>query len=225
LVRRTPALNALAGWAILRFIFWAAGAQQTRFLLPLFPALSILAAYVLGCLAGKLRGILGRVLPRGLGFGMLAVTLVYSLLFFIDVQPLRVILGSESRDEFLSRKLYLYPALQFIQTSLPSSARVWMLWDGRGYYCDERCVPDIDQSQWTQVAMHSWDVSQTARELRQRGATHLLISLQDANFIAQFDRSGQQLRAHEFLLKEFVPTCTRDLYRNEYYQLVELTCP
>ena len=72
--------------------------------------------------------------------------------------------------------------------------------------------------------MHSWDVQQTAGELRQRGATHLLVSLQDANFIAQFDRSGRQLRAVEFLIREFVPACTRELYQNEYYKLVELTC-
>ncbi len=223
--RRVPALNILAGWTVLRFAFWAISAQQTRFLLPLFPALSILAAYVLVLLAGRLSRMLGRALLRGLGFGMLAVALVYSLLFLADVRPLGVIVGAESRDAFLSRKLHLYPALQVIQTELPTEARVWMLWDGRGYYCDQRCVVDVDQSQWTQVAMHSWDVQQTARELRQRGATHLLVSLQDANFIAQFDRSGRQLHAVEFLIGEFLPACTRELYQNEYYKLVELTCP
>jgi 4-amino-4-deoxy-L-arabinose transferase-like glycosyltransferase len=225
LVRRTPALSALAGWAVLRFLFWAAAAQQTRFLLPLFPALSILAAYVLVSLAGRLRGVMGRALLRGLGFGMLAVALVYSLLFFADVQPFGVMVGAESREAFLSRKLHLYPALQEIQSRLPSTAQVWLLWDGRGYLCDQRCVADIDQSQWTQVAMHSWDVQQTAEELRRRGVTHLLVSLQDANFIAQFERSGRQLRAVDFLVQDFMPACTRELYQNKYYRLLELTCP
>ena len=99
-IRRTPALNILAGWVVLRFAFWAIGAQQTRSLLPLFPALSILVAYVLVSLAGPVRGLLGRALLRGLGFGMLAAALVYSLLFFADVRPLGVIVGSESREDF-----------------------------------------------------------------------------------------------------------------------------
>ena len=73
--------------------------------------------------------------------------------------------------------------------------------------------------------MHSWDVQQTAVELRQRGATHLLVSLQDANFIAQFDRSGRQLRAVKFLIQEFLPVCTRESYQNEEYKLVEFDLP
>lgn len=225
LARRTPALNALAVWTLLRFAVWALGAQQTRFLLPLFPALSILAAYVLTAMAGRLRGATGRILVRGLGFGVLAIALVYSILFFMSVRPLGVITGAETREAFLRRQLPLYPLQEYIQTNLPPEARVWMLWDGRGYYCDERCVADIDQSRWTQVAMHSWDVEEAARELRRRGATHLLVSKQDANFIAQFDRSGLQAKAAEFLEERFLPACSRTLVSDEYYDLVELTCP
>lgn len=223
--RRTPVLNALAVWTVARFVVWAFGAQQTRFLLPVFPALSILAGYVLATLASRLRGSTGRVLVRGLGFGVLAVTLVYSILFFMSVRPLETLLGTETRQEFLRRQLRLYPLQEYIQTHLPAEARVWMLWDGRGYYCDERCVPDIDQSRWTQVVMQTWDVDRVADELQRRGATHLLISKQDANFVAQFDRSGLQAKAQDFLEDEFIPACTRPVIHNEYYDLVELTCP
>jgi len=225
LTRRTPALNALAAWTLLRFIVWALGAQQTRFLLPLFPALSLLAAYVLVELAGRLKGSTGRILVRGLGFGVLTIALVYSILFFMSVRPLGVVLGTETREAFLRRQIPLFTMQEYIQTNLPQEARVWMLWDGRGYYCDARCVADIDQSRWTQLAMHSWDVNQAAVELKDKGATHLLISKQDANFVAQFDRSGLQLRAQEFLYDQFLPVCGKTLISDEYYDLVELTCP
>lgn len=224
LTRRSPALNALAGWTLIRFIVWAAGAQQTRFLLPLFPALSLLSAYVLGELSSRLKGPAGRALPRGLGIGMLAIALVYSGLFFVSVKPLGVLFGSESRSDFLRRQLPVYAMHEFIQESLPEQARVWMLWDGRGYTCDERCVADIDQSRWTQLVMHSWDVQQAARDLREGGATHLLVSKQDAVFIARFDRSGLQARAYDFLRQEFMPACTRRIAGNAQYDLVLLNC-
>jgi len=224
LTRRTAVLNALAIWSLMRFGVWMVGAQQTRFLLPLFPALSILAAYVLVNLVARLNGVAGRVLVRGLGFGVLAIALVYSLLFFMDVRPLKVLIGKETRQDFLRRQLQVYPFQEYIQTNLSVEDSVWMLWDGRGYYCDDRCVPDIDQSQWTQIAMQSWDVEQVADELNNRGATHLLISKQDANFIARFDDSGLQVKAQFFLEKEFLPECSRTLVKNEYYNLVELTC-
>ena len=53
----------------------------------------------------------------------------------------------------------------------------------------------------------------------------MLFSKQDANFVAQFDRSGLQLRAQEFLYDQFLPVCGKTLISDEYYDLVELTCP
>jgi hypothetical protein len=45
------------------------------------------------------------------------------------------------------------------------------------------------------------------------------------NFISQYDVSGQHLRAARFLITEFIPACTRQVYHDEYYDLLELTCP
>ncbi len=153
------------------------------------------------------------------------MTLVYSLIFFNQIHPLGVILGAETKDAFLERQLHVYPALQYINKNIKPQARVWMLWDGRGYYCDERCVPDVAQTRWTQMAMKSWNAKLIADELRARGATHLLVSYEDWDFVHRLDQSGLQLRAFRFLQDEFLPACTRDLYVDEFYRLVELTCP
>lgn len=99
-----------------------------------------------------------------------------------------------------------------------------MLWDGRGYYCDERCVPDVAQTRWAQLAQKSWDAQLIADELATRGATHLLVSYEDWDFISRIDRGDVQKRAFRFLQEEFLPACTRDLYTDEFYRLVELTC-
>jgi hypothetical protein len=224
LTRRTRMLNALGLWAILRFVAWALGTQQLRMMLPLNPALSILAAYVLVEIAVRLPATLGRALPRGLGFGLLAATLAYLMIYFLQTSPLCVILGIDTKDAFLQNQLHVYPALQYIDANIQPQERVWMLWDGRGYYCDERCVPDVAQTRWAQLAQKSWDAQLIADELATRGATHLLVSYEDWDFISRIDRGDVQKRAFRFLQEEFLPACTRDLYTDEFYRLVELTC-
>jgi len=226
LTRKSSYTNGLLGWVGLRFVVWALGTQQTRYLLPLFPALSLLTAYVLVALGARFKTTnLGRILVLGLVIGMVAATLAYSILFFIMVRPLGVITGVESKDAFLMRVIPLYEVTKYLEMNLAPEARVMMLWDGRGYYCDQRCLPDIMQSQWTYLVSRSQGVGEAASLLRQQGVSHLLYSAQDMNFISQYDVSGQQLQAARFLLHDFIHACTREIYADEYYSLLELTCP
>jgi hypothetical protein len=209
----------------LMFAVWALGAQQTRFLLPIFPALSLLSSAVLLELARwRLLKRTGPALARGLAAGMLAVTLVYALIYALMIQPWRPLLGLEGRADFLRRIVRDYPGLETARRVLPADAGVLMLWDGRGYYTDERFTPDIDHSQWTELVMAHPSVDELAAALRQRGVTHLFFSLEDADFILQHDPAGHHRRAAEFLLKQFRPACTRSLYRDEWVELLEVTC-
>jgi len=136
-----------------------------------------------------------------------------------------VILGSESKDAFLSRVSSLYPLTRWIETELSPAARVFLLWDGRGYYCDESCIPDVTQSRWPQLASESWDVGAASARLHDLGATHLLFSVEDMTFISQYDLSGVHRRSADFLLQQFIPACAREIYGDEKYSLLELTCP
>jgi hypothetical protein len=223
---KTRQTNAWLGIAIICFAFWAAGPQQSRFLLPLFPLLSLLTAFVLSEFATRLpKQELGMVLSTGLALGVVATTLLYSVLFFSYVAPMKVILGLESKTEFLERNIALFSMQQHIQDKLPEQVRVLMLWDGRGYYCDQRCLPDTSQSQWTALVSRTWEVNQVAKDLRQQGVTHLLFSEQDAIFVSQYDVSGLQKKALAFLIDDFIPSCTHQIHHTEYYSLMELTCP
>jgi hypothetical protein len=218
--------NAWLGIAMICFVFWAAGPQQIRFLLPLFPLFSLATTHVIIDFAAKLkkRG-LGAMLSKGLAYGMVATTLIYSILFFANISPVKVILGSESKTGFLERNIALFKMLQYIKRQLPEQARVLMLWDGRGYYCDERFLPDTSQSQWTALVSQTWKVNQIAKDLHQQGVTHLLFSTQDAEFIGQYDVSGLQIKALAFLINDFSPNCTREIHHTDYYSLMEITCP
>lgn len=225
LARRSRTMGSLAWITLLRFVTWSLGSQQARHLLPVFPVLSLLTNNVLISLMTRpaLRR-WGRVLAMGLMGGMVVATLLYSILFFVDVQPVGAILGVESKDAFLRRTVGDYAALRFVQDHLSPQARVLMMWDARGYYCDDRCMPDAEHSQWTRLASSAADSSSVATRLRAMGVTHLLFSMDDADFVLQHDPTGQHRRAVEFFIREFGQFCVKEVYRDEKAHLFELTC-
>lgn len=223
--RRSRPMNDVAWITLLRFGVWALGSQQTRHLLPVFPGLSLLTAQVLTGLAGRpsLRR-WGRILTTGLTAGMVAATLLYSIFFFMDIRPLRVVSGLESKDRFLRRVVHDYAAVQYVQAHLSAQERAMLMWDAQAFYCDERCLPDAEHSLWTRLALADLRVSSVAARLRGRGVTHLLFSVPDVDFILQHDPTGDHRRAAEFFLQEFRESCAREIYRDDWTRLFELTC-
>lgn len=221
---RPKVLNGLVGVAGLSFVLWAFSTQQTRFLLPLFPLLSILVSVVLVDGIGRFRR-RWRTISVGLVVGMLTVSVFYSATFFASIEPYRVITGSQSKAEFLERVLKNYAALEYVQTALPRQARVFMLWDGRGYYCDERCMPDVDHARWTYLVATHPTIDEVVAELRQLDVTHLLINEESVDFMLQHDPTGDHLRAARFFANEFQPKCLREVFAARGTTVYELTCP
>lgn len=225
-LKKTRELRVASLFTLFRFISWSVGVQQTRLLLPLFPWFSLITSEVITTLGGSVRSIkTGRILAVGLAGGMLATTLIYCTLLFVKTSPLGVITGWESRSSFLTRMVDDYSGVRYIQERLPSNARVLMMWDGRGYYCDQRCLPDSDHSQWTSLVLNNRDVSAIATELGQQGVTHLFLSKGDADFILQHDPKQQHLKALTYFMDIFQPRCTQKVYQDAWTEIYQLTCP
>ena len=225
-IRRSAPLDALAAMTAARFVFWAVGSQQTRFLLPLYPGLSLLTSHVL--LAISSQGVLHRwrsVLISSLVGGMLLTSLALLWNWDTLTNPLPVVVGQESKDVFLSRVSGGYAAKRFIQHELASDSLVLQIWDGRAYYCDSRCLPDPDQSKWTQLVMNGQTVDGVTLLLREQGITHLLLNGEDASFmILGHDPTGGHGQAWRFLLEAYAPACTQEVYRDSWTRLFELVC-
>jgi hypothetical protein len=135
-----------------------------------------------------------------------------------------VILGQESKDSFLEKRLGNYRALQFVRENLSAHERVMMMWDGQGYYCDERCLPDADQSNWTRLIESESDPQRVAAQLQAKGVTHLLLNQTDLEVVRFFDPSGRTERAAEFFQEAFLPACGEEIYRDPPILLVKLDC-
>jgi hypothetical protein len=128
--RRTPAADAVAAMGAGGFLLWVAGSQQTRFLLPIFPALAVAAAAVLLRVA---EWSARRSWLRAAGVVLLAVpvgiSVFWSAYLVNYADPLPVALGLESKASFLRRRVPNYRALEFIHSNV-AEAVVLMLRTG-----------------------------------------------------------------------------------------------
>ena len=195
-----------------------------RFLLPVMPLLALLSSYVL-------LNLLHRYLPRRanryavlIAGILLIVSLAGSVLYWVDVQPLNVVFGAESKEVFLQRQVSIYPAVQALMATTMPEARALLMWNGLGYYCDQRCVPDPEQSRWTYWMQGVTDVSEAAQRLREHGITHLVFPFSDVNFFVAHDPSGQHRAAADFFWQQFRSACTRELFSDKNAVLYEVTC-
>lgn len=222
--RFTRTLDLLGITTLLFFLSWAVGSQQTRFLLPVFPGLSILSSAVLLALTrGQKSKRLGRVLMTGLVGGMVVVTLIFMGIYIGLLRPQNVILGRETKAMFLQRVLGDYSAFQYINDELPDSARVMSLWDGRGYYCDSKCLPDVDQSRWIALVEQTPDIESISRRLEEQNITHLFFSKEDvAYFLLLHDQSGINNNGLQILTMEFAPKCANIIYEDDLSVIFEM---
>jgi hypothetical protein len=213
------------GWILLlRFALWAVGTQQTRFLLPLYPVLTLLTAGVLEAWIARAGAQRWRLLAAsGIVAGMVAVTLAYQLIYLASTRPLPVVLGSESKDAFLERSVYDYAALRYVESELPPEARVFMAWDGQGYHCDERCRPDAEQSQWTQLVDHARTPEAVSERLREGGFDYLMVDLEGMSFMLNHDPTGKHAAAAAFL-ETYAPRCLDPVFESEKAIVFRRTC-
>ena len=225
--RRRRVLNAVACITGMHFMAWAVGSQQTRFLLPIFPALALLGASGLLSLVRRLQvrwkwAVASTYILVGVA---LSATLLLQVVMFGVVQPTDVILGRQSKSEFLKQRLVDFTALQFVQNNLSLEERALMMWDGMGYYCDARCLPDADQSNWTRLIDATSTPIETAARLQAKGVTHLLFNRREAEFLLHHDPTGHHEQALGFFQVEFLPACAEVIYHDEKTLVAKVSCP
>jgi 4-amino-4-deoxy-L-arabinose transferase-like glycosyltransferase len=220
------AINILAIIVLMRFAVWAVGSHQIRFLLPVFPGLSLLTASVLlGLDDTSLRERGGRILRAVLIGSFVVITLFFSVYIFLRVMPSGVIVGNESKLDFLNRTKANISAISYIQKQLAPEDRVLFMWDGEGYYCDERCIPDAEQGRWTVLAMiAAYDTPTISTKLHEAGITHLLYSKGSLDFVLQHDPSGENHKAALFFGQQYRERCTDLIYSDNASSLYKINC-
>ncbi len=209
-------------YTVLLFVSWAINSQVIRFLLPLTAFLSILAGAVVETFSVSLKNILRFVII----VGFMLFNLIFQIAWLQEQGSWSYVSGNSSANEYLQNMSYGFRAIQYIQQELKPNEKALFLWDGRGYYCDERCIPDDEQSTAVQLAFGSPPPELLAEKLRQDGVTHLVLSKPDANwFIAYHDPRKLHRKTLDYFTETFFPACGKPVYTDVDTSVVEITCP
>jgi len=168
-----PRLAALVAAAM--FVLWLMGSQVIRYVLPAMPALAVAIA---SAGAGAAWGPGGARLFRGLLLAAAAANALVVIAWFAELNPLAPVLGGESRDRFLARRLDYYPYYETINRATPDDARVWLVNTTRDtYYLERPYFADYlfgayTISQWVREAK---DADELRARARAQGITHVLV--------------------------------------------------
>lgn len=220
-LRKSKAQSVVMLYAFLYYIWWFVGSQVIRFLLPVSGFLVILAGAVLDRWPSFLRNLLRLTLITGLTI----LSFVYQITVMQNSGTFAYVTGRASSDAILQNFVDDYRVKQFIQQTLGEEQRALFLWDGRGYYCDARCIPDHDQSLAVRLTLQSPPPQQLAHSLRSDGITHLMLSSTDANWFIQYHDPNQYHRlAMQYFREQFLPACGKSIYKDEGMELFEIVC-
>jgi len=219
----------------LGFVFSVtATAWISRYLVPAYPALTIVAAYTLYALSMRLspRLAIAKRIPvyaLALAFIPVITACVASLRYFHSVQ---YVTGTATRNEFLTR-LTFYQPLEFVNRELPSTARVMMIGAqmnyglNRSYYADESWFV----TKWRRLLIQNDSLEAVNEKLKQQGFTHIIYGPGLFPFAAQMGLEGtggmsllakpgdgSPLRTAEYpLLRNW---STFELYKERYLEQV-----
>jgi 4-amino-4-deoxy-L-arabinose transferase-like glycosyltransferase len=220
-VKKWRQYDYLVAYIFLGFIIWAGSEQVIRFLLPLSGFLALLSAKVLS----QFSRLIQKTITIGVVGGLMIVAVAYQIWLVADSSLLNYINGQFSANEFLQKEVYDYKATQFIQKNLQPTDRVLFLWDGHGYYCGDRCVPDDDETLAIQLSIDSPSPETLAHQLHSKGITHILLGLPTAYwFISLHDPKQQHQFALDYFEKTFLPACAKQVYQDGQTELFSLTC-
>jgi len=168
---------------IIYFLSWAVFTHITRYMMPMFPLLSIACAYAVVDLKDK-AALDSEAFAKTVKWITAAACIVvwFSFSYFF---PLRVpaefgavVWGERGREDFLSEKVRGYDTFMYINENLPRDARLVFFWDNRGFFCDREKIGDtaIEAPMMLELVHEAGGAEAFRRKLVGMGYTHILVN-------------------------------------------------
>ncbi|MFL6276093.1 MAG: ArnT family glycosyltransferase [Blastocatellia bacterium] len=167
-------------YALLTQVIW-----HSRYLLPMYPALTIATAYVLteltdwAALKARSRWVaIGSKALAAIALSAALAPLAFtSLTQFGELRSAQYLTGQMSRRSFMSSMFY-YQAINFINRTLPRDARVMMIGAQMSYGLQRDYVADtsLDTTGWQRLLLHNDSMAEVRDDLKRQGITHLLVA-------------------------------------------------
>jgi len=167
-----------------------------RYLLPVYPGLTVVAGFVLLEISRKLRprAPVAVLLPAVAVAVALGSAVLVSASAFYSRNGIGFLDGSISRREFRLQFGY-YGPIDFINNNLPADARIMMLGAELGYGLNRTYVADPcwDSTEWRRLMVHNNGFDEINQEIKRRGITHILVYPHQFQMVAALGREGAGL--------------------------------
>jgi len=224
-------LFSLVSFLALTSTLWIA-----RFLLPIYPALTIVSAYTLVELAKRFTGRWAAQVCLYVVATCMIIQLTVTIKFIVDLDHVKFISGAASRAEFLSGIFY-YPPIDFINRNVPPEAGVLSIGGEMCYHMRPRYISDgsWDGTEWRRLLVRNSSFESLHADLKNQGITHILFARWYFKAIAEagWPKPGGSpfLATGKFTdparIREFGPDynslrnwATFDGYRRDYLELI-----
>jgi hypothetical protein len=220
--------RGLLAFAVLFFaIAFCTSDLRIRYISPIIPPLIILSIFGVKRIHDWATGQCKAGLRALTTFLLLLVTclpLLYNGKYILEqfkyADPLSYLTGEVSRDEYISKYRPEYPAMQYINGSLPANAKVLFLFvGGRGYFSDRDYI--LGEGTLAQFVRRARTPEEISTELRSTGVTHLLI------FHPLFERwvKDNFQEEKQKLLKKFFENYVQFVYFRDGFSVSSLRNP
>ena len=209
----------LLAFAVLFFLFaFFSTVMRIRYISPFIPPLVILSVFGTKNIIEIIKKFRTHT-ARKIGFTLLALMLTFFIVLnaayvadqFRYVDPFPYLKSALSRDEYISKYRFEYPAMQYINNNLPPDALVLFIFIGkRGYHCNREYIPDsVDHlTNFIQLVKSSDNPQKIWLGLKKKGITHLLVQIV---FLKQWDDDLFTVEEQK-LLQSFFDDCLTPLY-------------
>ncbi|MGD8632499.1 MAG: glycosyltransferase family 39 protein [Anaerolineales bacterium] len=210
---------------LIRSAFWSIGSHQIRFLLPIYPMLSILTGYSIQQLVLRFKQVklLGFFL-RSLALALTFITVFYQIQVMRTFNTLAYTSGALSGTDFLANASRDFPAKDFLLNGDSLEGKVLLIGDGRSYYCQEVCIPDPDHFRWAYELSQRSSTSELEAWLVEREVGYLLLSKEDLGFLTAHDQHGLMGSALGVVERYRQAGCLRLAYADQNNTLYEVIC-
>jgi hypothetical protein len=191
---------------------------RIRYILPMVPALVALLVYSVFNIYLRIRR------PDYLFAALLffvSLNTSYLWNYWQEEKPIGYLFGRERREDYLARRLAEFPAYQYANRELPSTAKIYLLFVGRrAYYCEREYFHDAGELPGFLFAAltSAKEPADIGRQLKAKRLTHLLVrdDLLERFLGDNLDPGLQRLWA------SFASDHLRPLYRVSGYSVLEL---
>ncbi len=197
LLALAPVRRQVVWLMLLSASFFLISVQVTwmgRYLLPLYPPMTVVTAYSLTALAESLRKrwATAPLLPACVVGLALALTVRSSAEGMAEKKVFSFLSGEVSRSEYLKATRYYYQPLDFINRNLPPDARVMMIGDQTAYDLQREYIAEggWDSVEWRRLLIRCNSLEEIHQQLKQRGITHIVYFPELFRFVAREGRKG-----------------------------------